>query len=97
MRREFYKKLLNKHGIVQQGFKACEELGELIRAISRTIVLEVNGVVNTCNLVEEIADVRIMIEQLMLHYDIWEGDVEKTIDLKIERQMEREKNDEYIG
>ena len=64
-----------------------EELSELIKAVSK---------INRCHnnehlksLMEEIADVRIVIERIMRKYDIKEDDVDKLVVFKINRFIDR--------
>lgn len=62
-------------GANQQVAKAMEELSELIRALARQ---------DGQNIIEEVADVRIMLEQLEMIFDIrWE--VRQEMDEKIRR------------
>ena len=58
-----YKEVIEKYGTVHQKRIAQEELAELIQAISK----DLRG--KQHNVEEEIADVIIMIDQLMLMYD----------------------------
>ena len=64
-----------------------EELSELIKAISK---------INRCHnnehlksLMEEIADVRIVIERIMRKYNIKEDDIDKLVVFKINRFIDR--------
>lgn len=64
-----------------------EELSELIKAVSK---------INRCHnnehlksLMEEIADVRIVIERIMRKYNIKEDDVDKLVVFKINRFIDR--------
>ena len=64
-----------------------EELSELIKAVSK---------INRCNnnkhlksLMEEIADVRIVIERIMRKYNIKENDIDKLVVFKINRFIDR--------
>jgi len=64
-----------------------EELSELIKAVSK---------INRCHnsehlksLMEEIADVRIVIERIMCKYNIKEGDIDKLVVFKINRFIDR--------
>ncbi len=74
-----YKKAMEKFGEIKQLNKAIEELSELIRAISR---IETENDKN--NLSEELADVRIMIEQIERHFDL-EDKVEVWKKFKLDR------------
>lgn len=70
-----------------QSMQTCEECGELIQAVSKLT----RGVTETriSALAEEIADVRIMMSQLMQLYGIPEPEVSERIDEKLKRQLER--------
>ena len=64
-----------------------EELSELIKAVSK---------INRCHnnkhlksLMEEIADVRIVIERIMCKYNIKEDDIDKLVVFKINRFIDR--------
>ncbi len=64
-----------------------EELSELIKAVSK---------INRCHnnehlksLMEEIADVRIVIERIMRKYNIKEDDIDKLVAFKINRFIDR--------
>lgn len=64
-----------------------EELSELIKAVSK---------INRCHnnehlksLMEEIADVRIVIERIMRKYNIKEDDIDKLVVFKINRFIDR--------
>ena len=75
------------YGMKAQSMQACEECAELIQAVSKLT----RGVteMRILALVEEIADVRIMMSQLMQFYGIPEPEVSERIDEKLKRQLER--------
>lgn len=75
------------YGMKAQSMQACEECAELIQAVSKLT----RGVteMRILALVEEIADVRIMMSQLMQLYGIPEPEVSECIDEKLKRQLER--------
>lgn len=75
------------YGMKAQSMQACEECAELIQAVSKLT----RGVteMRILALVEEIADVRIMMSQLMLLFGIPEAEVSECIDEKLKRQLER--------
>lgn len=64
-----------------------EELSELIKAVSKINRYHNNE--HLKNLMEEIADVRIVIERIMRKYDIKEDDVDKLVVFKINRFIDR--------
>ena len=69
---QIYKDALNKWGVDAQCMIAIEECGELITALSH----KYRG--RNVNLIEEIADVKIMIEQLSIIFGAKEVEEEKT-------------------
>jgi hypothetical protein len=78
---DIFQQAIDKYGVQAQANKAIEELSELIRAISR-IENEIN-LDNFANLVEEMADVYIMLKQLEMIYYIEEATLEAVIEHKI--------------
>ena len=79
------------YGAKAQTLQLCEECGELIQAVSKLT----RGVteMRILALVEEIADVRIMMSQMMQLYGIPEPEVSERIDEKLERQLKRIKEE----
>jgi NTP pyrophosphatase (non-canonical NTP hydrolase) len=82
--KEFYKKVVDTYG-EQQIVIAIEELSELQKELCKA--LRNNS--NYDNIVEEIADVEIMIEQMKIYFNILNKDLERMKKLKIERTKER--------
>lgn len=78
---DIFQQAIDKYGVQAQANKAIEELSELIRAISR-IENEIS-LDNFANLVEEMADVYIMLKQLEMIYYIEEATLEAVIEHKI--------------
>ena len=74
------KDLINKYGEDHQKLKSIEELSELIRAISRN---------DKDMVVEEMADVYIMLFQLRIIYDVDRNDIDFWLKKKIEREKSR--------
>lgn len=85
---ELYKRMLDKFGDLQM-VVAVEELSELQKEVCKAM----RGKFNKEHLVEEIADVKIMIDQIMLHYAIQESEVQQVIDEKLKRTEERFKGE----
>ena len=81
------KKAVESYGEISQMIKATEEMGELIRAISRVILQQGESDAQIeSNYNEEIADVTIMLEQLKYtrHYkqelvDFWKKKKKKRL------------------
>ena len=76
-----YYKAIMTYGIRAQSIVAIEELSELTKEITN----QLRGKGDADHLVEEIADVEIMLGQLKMMYDIYDGDVEEHKKQKIER------------
>ena len=77
---DFYIQLLNNNSNLQI-IVAIEELGELQKELCKH--LRNKG--NKNNLVEEFTDVIIVMEQIKLHFNIKDDDIEKIKKQKIER------------
>jgi phosphoribosyl-ATP pyrophosphohydrolase len=71
-----YQDAINHFGVERQKMKAIEESSELTRAISRN---------DRENIIEEIADNRIMQEQLKIIYNIEESDIARVRIQKLNR------------
>ena len=89
--RNICKKAVESYGEISQMIKATEEMGELIRAISRVILQQGESDVQIeSNYNEEIADVAIMLEQLKYtrHYkqelvDFWKEEKLKRLERNV--------------
>ena len=81
---ELYKELLCKYGD-KQVFVAIEELSELQKELCKYL----RGKGDIRNMVEEIADVNIMIKQMMVYFSIEQSTVEFVMTKKLERTKER--------
>lgn len=82
-REEIYSVALNVWGAHAQELMAVEEMSELTQALSKHF----RGKTDLVNIVEEIADVRIMLEQLEMLFDC-SAAVQGALDYKIERLQE---------
>lgn len=84
-------KSIDNYGQVQL-LMVCEEMGELIQAISkmeRLMDSKEERKKYKGHIIEEIADVSIMLDELMLYYNIKHSDVEKMKEEKLERLKKR--------
>ena len=79
---------IREHGIVEETVIAMEELAELIQAISKVKRYGFVGEYKD-NLIEEIADVSIVIREIMMIFRISDGDINEVIDSKIQRIKKR--------
>lgn len=80
-----YKIIIEHYGKEMQKIVAIEELAELQKEITK----DLRGKTNETGLIEEIADVEIMLEQLKAMYEIDKDQLEKIKELKIQRTLER--------
>ena len=80
--------ILNTYGIHNQTLVACEELGELIQALSKTL----RGGYGTDHLIEEIADAEVMIDQIRMFYGIDQQKIDEQKLFKLRRQLARIRN-----
>lgn len=87
--------IIEHYGAEKQSLKSCEELGELIRSISRLVFNHSKE--NLDNLKEEIADVLIMVEQLKYLYGIIDSDIDSIITQKLNRTLKRIKEEVKNG
>lgn len=78
-----YKIILGHYGAKNQLLKTCEECGELISAIMKHVTEGGSAE----NIISEIADVYIMIQQLILIYGAEK--VSPEIERKLQRQVKR--------
>ena len=82
---EKIKKIIDRYGTQHQLYKAAEELSEL-----QTILLQdanQNGKVPLARIIEEIADVYVMLKQVEVIYYIDSREVEPVIEYKINRTL----------
>lgn len=93
MNREINKVYIGQYGIEMQSLVAVEELSELQKAITKLIrypekstkSLEYKGL--RSNLVEEMADVLIVMDQMKYYYGISDDEINDIIQAKQERMM----------
>ena len=92
--------ILKHYSPEAQTIQAIEELGELQAELARILNGKTGdyfGRINTKDLKSEMADVYIMILQLMIIYDIDPEEFDAEMAFKLDRQMKRiseEKNEE---
>ena len=78
--------IVHFYGSENQKLKACEELCELQEAILKDVNKQIDS-----GVVEELADVYIMLAQLEIVYDVDSLDLVEMIAYKLDRQRERMK------
>jgi len=83
-----YKDIINFYGKQAQANIAMEECAELIQAINKCLRYP-NNADKTTDLLEEIADVTIMLEQLKEIFDIENKDLDAMIERKRSRIFDR--------
>ena len=84
-REELYQKAINRYGEAVQAMVAVEEMNELSKELIKNAM---RGKDNRSEIAEEIADVKIMLEQMELLFDCFD-DVERFKSKKIDRLAER--------
>jgi len=81
-RQMVYRKAIERFGPPNQMIKAIEEMSELTKVLAKILVM--GGEVSLDELIEEVADVTIMMEQLRLMYNI-NDEVCAMMDGKVKR------------
>jgi len=79
--KNIFDKAIEFFGFDAQCGQFAEEVGELLAALNQYR----RGRIPLANLTEEIADVQIMLEQIKIMFNIKENDVQKFIDLKLDK------------
>ncbi len=77
--------IIEVYGHSFQQIQAIEEFSELSQALAKN--LKGKGDIN--NIKEEIADAAIMLEQLQIIFDIKDEEINKIIDNKLDRTIDR--------
>ena len=80
-----YKQAISAYGEKAQKLMAIEEMSELTKEICK----DFRGKLNRENLIEEMADVLIMLDQMLLMYKISGDEIQRMRERKIERLKER--------
>lgn len=83
------KNILFHYGAEHQKHKCIEELQELRDAVA----LEILNLDTREHIIEEYADVAIMLEQLKIMYHITDDEIVNIIDFKLNRQLKRIKDE----
>lgn len=86
---ELYYELIEKFGAENQILKCIEELNELGQALCKITSRENSKIKATRNVIEEIADVEIMLEQIKLILDIDEKEVKRMKSFKLHRTAKK--------
>ena len=84
------KTLLDSKSILENKVRIVEELGEL----SHEILKDTRGKLNRENLLEEFADVIIELHMLKEIYQISESEIDKAVNDKMEKDLNRLENKE---
>ncbi len=79
--------VLKHYGLQHQKAKAIEELAELIIALQKDLLADKDGL--SKEVIEEMADVHVMLLQLMMYDEDYFNDVYDEMRYKLERQQER--------
>lgn len=83
-----FEDIINHFGVNRQSRQAMEECGELIQAINKMLRYP-NDEVKRLELIEEIADVLIMITQLKIIFDIEQSEIKRMMNYKKSRLVQR--------
>ena len=81
---------IESYGHTPQKIVAMEELSELIKEISK----DLRGQGKIENILEEMADVIVMLEQLKVMYGLTIYDIQEAVDKKLERLEKRLANED---
>lgn len=88
-REELFKELIDKYG-EQQIIVAIEELSELQKELCKALRnLSLCGHTDEKPIIEEWADVWIMLQQIKMFFDLNEEDIRNQIEWKLQRTKER--------
>lgn len=88
-RRKDLQKIIQHYQSVDQVVVLIEEMSELTKALTKAL----RGASNKGDIAEEIADVQIMLDQAKLIFKFNKEMMDAFIDYKIDRTLERIKND----
>lgn len=91
MNEKILKMIIEKYGKNKQVGQAIEEMAELTIELNKNINRNKN---NETEIILEIADVQIMLAQLVLIYDIDPEKLQGAVEYKLLRQKERMENDD---
>ena len=83
--------VLKHYGLQHQKAKTIEELGELIVALQKDLLVGKDGL--SREVIEEMADVHVMLLQLMMYDEDYFNDVYDEMRYKLERQQDRIRNE----
>lgn len=86
------KQIANHYGFRHQGRKLSEECGELSVAMLKYL----DGEAGRSAVIEEMADVRIMSEQMQYLMRIDRAELQKAMEAKVDRQIRRMKSDKPL-
>ena len=84
--------IIDKYGVPSRIDLTIEECSELTKALLKMRRSETDSNVLRTDIIEEIADVSIMLEQLKIIFDC-EKEVSREIEYKLNRQIERMKTE----
>ena len=85
--------ILRHYGSSAQRLKAIEELSELLLALARISLNEERESERYVNLIEEMADVEVMMAQMRMVFDIDAEEISRIANKKIDRTLKRIQED----
>ena len=83
-----FEEIIDHFGVNRQSRQAMEECGELIQAINKMLRYP-DDEVKRLELIEEMADVLIMIVQLKIIFDIEQSEIKRMMNYKKSRLVQR--------
>lgn len=86
---EILQKIIESNGVVLQTVVAIEEMSELTKELTKVI----RGADNHDAIVEEMADVMIMLEQVKMMFRVEWDELDHMMNVKLKRMEERMKNE----
>lgn len=92
--KEQLKEIINHYGVMKQLKYFQSEVFELNEAIINAEYLPFQDKKDINHIAEEIADVEVMLNQFKEYYHIDGNDIMEVMKEKVERQLERIKNEE---
>ncbi len=89
---EKIKRIANHYGFRHQAIKTAEECSELSAALCKLV----GGEGGRAAVIDEIADAMVMIQQMRYLMHIDRAKLDRAIDTKVDRQLERMKNEKPL-
>lgn len=92
--------IIKTYGVEHQKRKLCEECSELRDAVTEYELITSSGVFRTSDetaalnhIIEEIADVQVVLNQFKLFYRVYDEDIVEEMMFKVNRTIDRMENE----